>query len=148
MVAELMLRPDLGKRAYRLRCRFTIGAMPSARTLEKAKYHAAELFVRDMKQQGWEYLDHYGFRMTGPFPATEAVTVPKRSQQARWHIPSHELLPALLAGYRVPMPVEPSIVRCVPTISTTDAWEYELAGVFIRDTILTEVPDPHEEMLR
>lgn len=143
---ELLLRPDLGKKAYRLRCRFRIGAFPSERTLEKAKYEAAGLFVRDMAKQGWQHVEKHGFRMSGPFAAVETISLPKRSQQERWHTPSRELLPAMLAGYRVPSPSSNgSYVKSVPPIAETDSWEFELAAVFVHETILTELPAPHEE---
>ena len=143
---ELLLRPDLGKKAYRLKCRFIVGAFPSDRTLEKAKYEAADLFVRDMAKQGWQYLDEHGFKMTGPFPATEIVILPKRSEQERWHTPTRELLSAALAGH----PLRAShrgegYVRNVPSLDSTDSWEFELAGVFVHDTLLAEMPDTHEE---
>jgi|SRR3972149_2774279 len=144
---ELLLRPDLGKKAYRLRCRFRIGAYPSERTLEKAKYKAAELFVRDMAKQGWEHLEPHGFKMSGPFPATETGYLPKRSQQERWHVPSRELIGAVLNSYtpRLPVAHDNSYARIVPLVTETDDWEFELAAVFVHPTILTEVPDAHEE---
>lgn len=146
MAVELLLRPDLGKKAYRLKCRFVIGAFPSERTLELAKYHAADLFVRDMAKQGWQYLDEHGFKMTGPFPAVEVISLPSRSQQQRWHTPSSELFAAIQAGYRPDRLVRNgSHAKSVPLITETDDWEFELAGVFVHETLLAEVPDEHEE---
>ena len=147
MVAELLLRPDLGKRAYRLKCRFVTGSFPSERTLEKAKYEAADLFVSDMAKRGWQYMAEHGFKMRGPFPATEIISLPKPSD-ARWHIPSRELLPAVSQGYNGRAAIDGGYARNVPLITETDSWEFELAGVFIHDTIMTEVPDPHEEKTR
>ena len=145
MALELLLRLDLGKRAYRLKCRFVIGAFPSERTLEKAKVHAAELFIADMAKQGWQYVSSHGFTMKGPFPATTTVILPKRSEMERWNTPSRELLPAVQSGYRARTGVDGGYARPVPLITETDAWEFELAGVFTHETILTEVPDAHEE---
>lgn len=143
---ELILRPDLGKKAYRLKCRFVIGAYPGARALEKGKYEAADLFVRDMAKQNYEYVDRYGFTLAGPFPATETVTLPKPSQQEQWHAPSREMIVAIRAGYRPEQLVQnDGYAKPVPLISETDAWEFELSGVFVHETILMEVPDPHEE---
>lgn len=142
--ASILIRPDRGKKPYRLKCRFIIGAFPSERALEKAKYIAAEQFVRDMEKQGWRHEPQHGFRMTGPYPATEIVNLPKRSQQERWHLPSRDILAAVQAGYRLPRP-DTSYVKTVPHITQTDAWEFELAAVFLHETILTESPDPHEE---
>ena len=142
---ELLLRPDLGKKAYRLRCRFVIGAYPSARMLEKAKYHAADLFVADMAKQGWQYVSRHGFTLKGPFPATVTIELPNVGQQERWHVPSKELLPAVQAGYRARTGVDGGYAQPVPLLTDTDAWEFELAGVFTHATIMTEVPDAHEE---
>lgn len=141
----LLLRPDLGKRAYRLRCRFTVNAFPDTAMLERAKVQAAEMFVRDMAKQGWEYLDKHGFKMTGPFIPMKIVALPKRHQQARWHTSSHELLAQARAGFRSPALSEPNYVTAVPALSETESWDFELAGVFVHKTILTESPDPHEE---
>ncbi len=146
MATELILRPDLGKKPYRLKCRFVIGAYPSARALEKGKFEAADLFVRDMAKQDFDYVDHYGFKMSGPFPAVETVTLPSASQQERWHTPSAEMITAIRAGYQPEqLARNGGYAKSVPLISETDAWEFELSGVFVHDTILTEVPDPHEE---
>ena len=140
-----LVRPDRGKRAYRLRCRFQIDAFPKASFLEKAKYAAAEAFVRDMAKRGWQHVEKYGFRMTGPFPATVTVNLPKRSQQMPWAIPSRDLLPAIQAGYRFgPRESSSPYISEVPLLGETDRWEYELAGVFVHETILTESPDEHE----
>ncbi len=146
MAVELLVRPDHGKRAYRLKCRFVIGAYPSERTLELGKFEAAERFVRDMRKQDYEYLDTHGLEMSGPFPATETVTIPKRSQQEQWHAPSAELFAAIQSGYRPErMAQDGGCARPVLPLAETDAWEFELSGVFVHKTIWTEVPDPHEE---
>ena len=141
MVPEVLLRPDLGKRPYRLKCRFITNSFPSERMLEKAKYEAAGLFVRDMAKQGWQHVDGYGFKMSGPFPATETIILPKRSDQERWHTPSAEILDT--QGFR--RRPQQQYATTVPQLTETDSWEFELAAVFIHDTLLTEVPDEHEE---
>lgn len=142
---ELLLRPDLGKKAYRLKCRFLIGAYPSERTLEKAKFHAADLFIRDMAKQGFENVSRHGFKMSGPFAAVQVVNLPKRSQQEQWHTPSKDMIAAIHQGYTPTLPTPPSYVQTVPPVAESDDWEFELSGVFVHPTIMTEVPDPHEE---
>lgn len=136
-MVEVLLRPDLGKRPYRLKCRFITNAFPTERMLEKAKHEAAGLFVRDMAKQGWQHLGGHGFKMSGPFPATEIVTLPKRSEQERWHTPSAQML-ASQSFQRKPQ--ASSYARIVPLITETDSWEFELAAVFVHDTLLTEIP--------
>lgn len=146
MSLELLLRPDLGRRPYRLKCRFVVGAFPSERTLEQAKYKAADMFVRDMEKQGWQNVEKHGFKMSGPFPHVETINLPSRSQQQQWHTPSRELIAAVQAGHRPKLPAQNGgYARVVPRLPEIDDWEFELAGVFIHETILTEVPDEHEE---
>lgn len=142
---EILVRPNRETKAYRLRCRFSIVAFPKPRFLERAKFEAAEEFVSDMAKQGWTYVSKFGFKMTGPFPKTVTVTLPKRSQQDRWHIPSAEMIRAVRAGYTIDRPPPVDYVSTVPLITETDEWEYELAGVFTRPELLTERPDEHEE---
>ena len=36
-------------------------------------------------------------------------------------------------------------VMLVPDISATEFWDYDISAVFLHETILTEVPDRHEE---
>jgi len=141
-MTTLLLRPDLGKKAYRLRCRFSIGPFPSERSLGKAKRAAAEAFIADMAKQGWYYLDRYGFKMTGPYPSIEVVQLPTRNQQERWHVPSAEIV----AGKRIgQIAQDGGYARPVPPLAESDKWEFELAAVFAHQTILTEYPDNHEE---
>jgi len=145
MGVEVLVRPDRGKKAYRLRCRFTVEAFPNPDFLERAKFRAAETFVEDMRKQGWEYLNSYGFKMTGPFPAIEVVNLPSRSLQPRWHQPSQEVLQRIMAG-QVVRTNDTSYASDVPSLGACEKWEYELAGVFAHETILTEMPDKKEAL--
>ena len=141
--ANLLLRPDLGKKAYRLRCRFTVPAFPRKDWLDKAKVTAAEAFVRDMAKQGFEYVDKYGFEMTGPFAPLVRGSLPKRHEQERWHQSSREMLPGLMRGV-APRASGGGYVSVVPSLNETEQWDYELKGVFVHKTILVEQPDSHE----
>ncbi len=137
-MTELIMPRDLGKKAYRLKCRFKIGAYHSERMLEIGKFQAAEMFVRDMAKQGYEYLDKHGFRLNGPFAAVETVNLPKRHQQERWNTPSKGLFSAVQAGRFERMASDGGYVKSVPLISETDGWEYELSGVFVHEAIVVE----------
>lgn len=143
-MTELLLRPDHGKQAYRLRCRFSVGAYLDERSLEKAKYAAAGEFVKDMAKRGFHYLDKHGFEMTGPHSPVEAMTLPKRRQQEQWHIASAEMMAAAQAGVRFG-PVGGGYARAVTPVAESEKWEYELSGVFIHNTLRVEYPDEHEE---
>jgi hypothetical protein len=138
-----LIRPDLGKKAYRLRCAFTMPAYPRADFLAKAKVEAAELFVEDMAKQGFAYRDEHGFRMSGPYVPTKVGSIPKRHEQERWHQASRDMLPSLLNG-NPPRVKDPGYVFAPLTLQTSDLWEYRLAGVFVHDTIVVEYPEEHE----
>lgn len=137
---ELLLRKDLGKRAYRLKCRFKIEPCPGQSRLDREKVTVAERFVADMHKQGWENQPGYGFRMRGPFPMVvpTVVRVPSR-------LSSREMFPHVMQGARFPDTGHDS-VSLVPTLEFSEWWEYEISGVFVRETILMERPDPHEEI--
>ena len=136
--ANLLLRPDLGKKAYRLKCRFRIGAFPKQQFLDKAKIQAADWFVGDMHKRGFEYVDRYGFRMKGPFSAIDPMTLrrPKR-------ISSRQMLPMILQGAKF-RDEGGSMAINVPILSESENWEYELSGVFVHKTMLVEQPDKGE----
>ena len=145
---SLLLRPDLGKKPYRLKCRFVFDAAPRnllrveiwKRELEKAKFQAAEMFVADMAKQGWEHVPKHGFHLRGPFPATPEPVQLKAPRV----LTARELLPMVRAGYRPPEEPDTGVTLVLP-LGENDTWEWELQAVFIRNTILTDVPDAHEE---
>ena len=140
----LLVRPDMGRKAYRLRCRFKVSAFPSQDLLEKSKYKVAELFVESLAKQGWEYLDKHGFKMTGPFAPLVIVNLPKKHQQEQWHMKSSEVL-ANASFYQRLSTKETSYVSSVMPLTECEEWEFELAGVFVHKTLLAETPDPWEE---
>lgn len=144
---EVLIRKDHGKRAYRLRCRFKVGAYPLPSWLEKAKYAAADQFVKDMRTQGYEYMDKFGFKLLGPFVPLVVTNLPSRHMQANWQVPSREMLPMLKAGRRFLAPPDPYAMTN-PSLEESEGWEYELAGVFVHKAILMETPDSHEEKER
>ena len=148
MPVELLLRPDLGNKPYRLRMRFRVPAGPDhpwlkdlwRQTLDRAKYAAGEQFVADMAKRGWEYIEQYGLRMTGPYVAID----PMPRQKPPRRLSAREMLPGVMRGERfLPEPfVGP---RNLPALAHSDSWEYELVGVFLHKTIVFEYPYPHEE---
>lgn len=135
----VMLRPFLPKRPYRLRCRFKIEPIPSRERLDREKVRVAERFVRDMQKQGWVYDNRFGFRMRGPFPPIEPTTIHiARMPSAK------QMLPYVAQGARF-LDKGGTQAGLMPVLPESNYWEYELAGVFVRDTVLVEQPDPHEE---
>mgnify|MGYP001616947722 FL=1 len=106
---------------------------------------AAEQFVKDMAKRGWEYVDEHGFRMTGPYPSIEVMSLPKPPARLR----NKEALARVIQGDRLRDPGG-VITMSVPLLTATEYWEYELAGVFVHKTLVMDLPYPHEEkeMLR
>lgn len=152
MDAQLLIRSSRDKKAYRLKCRFKIEPAPSPvrdamahmrwmSRLETEKVRVAEMFVRDLKVEGWENLPGYGFRMRGPMPHIEPVEI---------HMPprlsANEMLPQVAQGARC-LDKGEDYAKPVPTLAMSEWWEFEISGVFAREEILTEYPDPHEEIV-
>lgn len=140
---QLIARPDLGKKAYRLRCKFRIGRHPRPAFLENAKFAAADRFIEDMAKRGFEYVDRYGFTMTGPRAAIDVIAIPHRVR-----VPSaREMMAAVRQGARF-LAQDDYGVQSVPLVTESAEWEYELAAVFVHKTILMEYADLHEEIRR
>ena len=141
---EVLIRPDLGNRAYRLRCRFVVDAAPQQdyyraiwrRALEKMQHAMAERFISDMAKQGWGYLPSQSITMTGPFSETPIVSL---RGIRRPHFDARR------PDLRRRGDAAASLVSIVPDLDKTDRWEYELAAVFVHKTLLMEVPTEDEE---
>ena len=141
--------PDLGKKAYRLKCRFQVPAGSGRAYLERAKYAAAEQFVADMAKRGYEHIGEShrlpvaerGWRMKFKGAHIEVMTSlpkPKRLPSAR------EMQAAVMQGARFLADDRPTTMT-VPHFTQCEYHDYELSTIFLRDTILFEVPDLHEE---
>jgi len=136
---NLLIRPDLGRKAYRLRCRFEIEAYPRPEWLEKAKFAAAEWFVKDMEKEGYEYLDKHGFQMKGPFAVPYKMhQLPPAHVFEREQVKAKELTAIIKAGGELPRVSPFDYASTVPTLAEAEKWEFELAGVFVRKTIVFE----------
>lgn len=123
-----LFRQDLQYRPTVLKCRFVIGAGPChrhvgphlvmCRHLESAMYEAGKRFLVDMEHDGWESADGRLRIRRGPMPATEVST-------------SDPSPPPNLPHGAGPPSYDTPLVE-LPTVDTTDAWEYELVGTFVR----------------
>lgn len=133
-------RADLGKHPYRLHCRFRVGADASKRDVEQAANIAADTFIADMAVQGWQHLSQYGFRLT--FKGSSVVPMnlgrPKRPPSSR------EMLPQVMQGATFRSTGEPAVMNVLPP-SMVEFVDFDLSGVFLHNTILSEIPDLHEE---
>lgn len=137
---QLLLRPDLGKKAYRLKCRFRIGALPRRDLLDKAKVQAAEWFVVDMRKQGFEYIDRFAVTMRGPFPCVDPMPLQKPKR-----LTARQMLAGILQGNKYRAANE-TLAQNVLPLGESEHWEYELSMVFAHKTMLAERPDKHEEL--
>ena len=136
---QIIAKPTLDRKAYRLKARFKIEPYPRPSRLDLAKVRMAERFVKDMHNRGWEYVERFGFKMTGPFPMVEPVMIHRPRT-----IGAREMLAGVLAGK--PFRDEGTdYAKPVLGLDMQEYWEYELAGTFARPQLLTEYPDPHEE---
>ena len=115
---------------------------PMVSRLDREKVIIAERFVRDMHKQGWEHDGRVPFVMKGPFPQVEITTIhPQRLPTAR------EMAPYVAQGDRFRDPFVGYDYGAKPalTLAASEYWEYEIAGVFVRTQILTELPDKTEQ---
>ena len=104
-----------------------------------AKVKAAVMFITDLAKQGWEYVDKFGISVKKmPFAHIEFPTLPSRSQQENWHFnPRTDSI-----EHKVECS-SPGVVN-VPALDAVEKWEFELAAVFLHQTILAEVEDGTE----
>jgi hypothetical protein len=146
---ELLIRPDLPKRAYRLKCRFTTGAGVSEHSdaFIRVRNEVAWRWVVDMEKQGWKYDPNKyepsarGFTCTGPYPVTPVTGVPKFHQRKKYT--SKEMYARVMAGDPCRDEGQDWVVP-VLGVHESDKWDWELTAVFIRTMILTEIPEAHE----
>ena len=141
-------RPDMRKRAYRLHCRFQIEAYPAPGSLERARRATAEVFIEDMMKRGYDYVgessrlppSERGFRME--FKGSHiAVTNPQKPKRV---LSAKEMLPQVMQGNKFRATDRPAVMD-VPDIDATEYWDFDLSCIFMHDTILSEIPDRHEE---
>lgn len=138
-MVTLIVRPGLEKQGYRLKCRWKTDPHPTVRRFDREKVRIAEQFVLDMHKQGWEHDNRFPFKVKGPFPMVEPVTIhPRRTPTAK------EMLPYVANGARF-LDTGDGAAKPALTLGLSEYWEYEIAGVFVRTQILTEQPDPGEE---
>ena len=135
-MTQIFIRPGREKKPYRLKCRFKVdpGTIPQ----DTEKVRIAERFVEDMRKQNWIHQDGSEWSMTGPYPEISPVTI-----HAPRQLTAKQMLNEVSQGNRFLAP-EGTVASLMPTLAESASWEYELKGVFIRDEILTEYPDPHE----
>ena len=140
-MTTLIIPKQREHKPYRLKCRFKADPYPSQGRLDQEKVIIAEQFVKDMHKQGWEYDGRHGLTMTGPYPMVTPITIhPRRMLTAR------EMASGVANGQRFRDDGEDA-VSIVPRLSLSEHWEYEITGVFVREQIMVEYPDPHEEEL-
>lgn len=135
---QFLIKPSLDRKGYRLKCRFKIEPYTLSARIDLEKVRVAERFVEDMHKQGWEY-ENKGFTLSGPFPFVAPMTlrIPKTPT-------AREMASGVANGARF-LDDGGTTAPMMPKLEMSEYWEYELAGVFSRPELLTEIPDPHEE---
>lgn len=125
-------------RAYRLKCRFQVGAalchqkigpgVSVCHHLETSAYTAGRIFLDAMEHDGWRPVDGNLTMTAGPLPATpvDASALPPAVKVKRERGPHARFGPAYTS---------PIVEK--PTLATTDIWEYELSGLFVRKLMPT-----------
>ena len=137
---EVVVRPDLGKRPYRLHCHVTVEGGVRGSELHLAVGHCLDDFVRAMHQQGFEHVSSEPWRSHGmPKPHIKPMTLRRPAR-----LSSRDMMPAVMQGARFRAGPE-TIALVVPRLEESELWDYDVSGVFLHDTILTDVPDLHEE---
>ena len=141
MHPQLLLRPDLGKRPYRLHCRLRIEPFPTKDRLEREKVKVAEWFVADMAKEGWEYVSKFGFTLN---PKPYMAVTPRSLSPVPRRLTAKEMLPAVMQGARF-LGGPSDGVQIVEPLDATEWWEFDISAVFLRNTIVFEIPEQHEE---
>ena len=118
-----IVRPSPEYRRAILRSRFLIGAHHRPEHLDSAMREAGDRFVADMARQGWEFLGRMALA-GGPYVPTPIPTsIPKAPPKAARRLGEHPTKPDTYPS---------NVVTDMPTLLTTDTWEYEIAGAFVR----------------
>lgn len=138
-MTTIVIPRTLDKKGYRLKCRFKTDPYPTVSRLDREKVVIAERFVRDMHKQGWEHDNRFPFKIKGPFPMVEMSMIrPRKMPTAK------DMLPYVANGARF-LDDRDGGAKAALTLGTSEYWEFEIAGVFVRAQILTEMPSPGEE---
>ena len=140
-MTTLLMRPTRDRKAYRLKCRFKIEPRPSQSRLEVEKVRIAERFVRDMRKYNppWINLPDHGFKMRGPFPMIVPmdIRVPRKPTASQMFAQVRDGARFLDNGR--------DYAKAMPKLEMSEYWEFEISAVFVREEVLVEQPDKHEE---
>lgn len=139
-MTTIILPKTFGKHGYRLKCRFKIEPYPGQSRLDIEKVRVAERFVQDMHKQGWENDGRFDFVMKGPLPMVVPMTI-----HPRHNLTARQMYTGVARGQRFLDEGSAPAVSLVGSLNTSEYWEYEIAGVFVRTQIMTETPDSWEE---
>ena len=138
----ILLRKDLGRRPYKMRCRFEIEADHTRGQLEKARKVALNKFIADIGKRGWEYVERIQPRITGPYPNVQ----PGSSLPKPQRVSAKRMLPEIMQGNKFRGDTRVDGIQSPEPIDATEWVQYEIEAYFVHDTILVDTPDLHEEM--
>lgn len=140
MDVSLLLRPDLGKKAYKMRSRFRIEAEHTREQLNRARNVALNDFIVAMGKRDWQYVSKYLPRITGPYSYIQP------SEQAKpQRISAKQMLPGVLQGNKYRESPDTLGVFSPDPVDATEWVEYEISAFFVHPTLVLEIPYSHEE---
>ena len=141
--ANLLIRPELGRRLYVMYYRVRCPATARGEQVERAKRWALERTIANLAKQGWEFVAPDPVPESGPYPVVpvkgfgKRPNVPKRKPGQ----PSARLAPHDDYTWRIS--TLPQITRATARL-LTDQVEWEFAATFHRKTMVTEYVQPEE----
>lgn len=131
-------------KAYWLHARIVVPAHPKQVWLDEAADKQGALFIADMNRQGWHYIDKGVWISNQPVARVVAAGGPTILERERFV--AKDALPRVMQGDRMRLKHDAlRYVTVVPQLSQAEEWEYDIKAAFWRETVLTEVPDAHEE---
>lgn len=140
MEAPAIILPKVRENTpYWFKCEVVTDAyLPKDRLIAKLA-DVAERFVRDMHQQGYEYVVGSKWKVEGPIAPVKPVTIRVPRQ-----LTARQMEPYVRNGARF-LDRGSDSVALVRSLREYDRWVFFLKGMFYRPQILTEYPDAHEE---
>lgn len=137
-----LIRPDLGYKPYRMRCRVRTLAGRGPDLQGKAVLAQVESWIDQMATRGFEYNErHEGLKLVGgPYPVVETVQIPRpkkrmSNKEMRWRVSQGDPCRDDIQSFAM----------TVPALGQVEFWEYEVSAVFVHKTILVETPSVEEE---
>lgn len=141
--ANLLLRADVGRKAYVLFYRVRVPATASGEQVTRAKQQGLERMIRDLSRRDWAFVAADPIPPSGPYPV-----VPRKGFGKRPNIPKRKR--GQPSARFAPPDDHTWRISTLPQFDQrtarflTDQVEWEFAATFHRPAILTEYIPPEE----